>query len=222
MARCFLSGVEFELKDGRVLNRRAARDLLDALRDRVAGLQRIVMQTAPMDETVEEKFWPGSPRFQAAPKRHRLVCKAVADAMAAGFPEIELFVSWGQYVTQSKKTVVQAIREHPTLGEAAKRVDDDALLYAGKKVRRVLQLLDSARALSANTRQAICMGSTTLLRPLNAEAIVELICKAAAEFGNPDSVGLTEVQLSEIRTLPRVVQMATKPEQSPQGGTGVP
>ncbi len=220
MVRCFLSGVEFELKNGRVLNRRAARDLLDALRDRVAGLQRIVIQTAPMDETVEEKFWPGSPRFQAAPKRHRLVCKAVADAMAAGFPEIELFVSWEQYVTQSKKTVVQAFREHPTLGAAAKGVDDDALLYAGKKGRRVLQLLDSGRTLSANTRQAIGMGSTTRL-PLTAKAIVELICKTAAEAGAPATVGLTVTQLGEIRTLPRVVQMVTKPKQSAQSGAGV-
>jgi hypothetical protein len=219
MVHCFFTGVETTLQEARVLNRRAARDLLDELRDKVAGLQRIVMQTAPMDEAIEEKFWPGSPRFQAAPKRHRLVCKAVADAMAAGFPEIELFITWAQYVKQSRKTVVKGFREHPTLGEAAKRVDDDALLYAGKKGRRVLYLLDQLRVLSANTRQAIGMGSTTLLRPLTAEAIAELICKTALENGDPDSVGLTQNQLSEVRTLPRVVQMATKPEQSPQGGT---
>jgi hypothetical protein len=220
MVHCFFTGVETTLLEARVLNRRAARDLLDELRDKVAGLQRIVMQTAPMDDAVEEKFWPGSPRFQAAPKRHRLVCKAVADAMAAGFPEIELFITWEQYVKQSKKTVVKGFREHPALGEAAKRVDDDALLYAGKKGRRVLYLMDHHRVLSANTRQAIGIGSTTLLRPLTAEAIADLICKTAVEFGDPNSVGLTQNQLSEVRALPRVVKAATKPEQSPQGGTG--
>lgn len=222
MARCVLSGVEFELKDGRVLNRRAARDLLDALRDKVAGLQRIVMQAAPMDEALEEKFWPGTNCFQAAPKRHRLVCKAVADAMAVGFPEIELFITWEQYTKQSKKTVVKGYREHPTLGATANRVDDDGLLHASKKGRHVLHLLDIHRALSANTRQAIAVGSTTLLQASTAEAIATLIRKAAVEFGDPGSVGLTQAQLGEVRTLPRVGQKSAKKEPSPQGDVAAP
>jgi hypothetical protein len=90
MVRCFLTGVEFALHDAFVLNRRDARDLLDVLKDRVACLQRVIAQFSPLD-TPEAELFARAPKGAFVPKRHRLVCKAVADALAPGFPEIQEF-----------------------------------------------------------------------------------------------------------------------------------
>lgn len=100
MARCFLTGVEFPLQQAFVLNRREARDLLHELRDRIASLQRVIEQLSPLDTHEPKRF---APKRKDAPRRHRLVCKAVADALAPGFPEIDLFESWLDYRSRAKR-----------------------------------------------------------------------------------------------------------------------
>ena len=98
MVRCYLTGVQFPLEQGLVLNRRATRDLLNLLSDRVASLRRLLEQFGPLDAP---EVAPGSAnRPEQVRKRHRMVCKSVADAMAPAFPEIELFQSWAQYRAQ--------------------------------------------------------------------------------------------------------------------------
>lgn len=105
-ARCFLTGIEFSLEQAFVLNRRGAHDLLDALRERVLSLQRLIDQFSPLD--------PYEPRRASkmqkpgyVPKRHRLVCKAVADALSPGFPEIELFQRWPEYRARARRATLE-------------------------------------------------------------------------------------------------------------------
>ncbi len=115
MVRCFLTGVEFPIQQAFVLNRRDARDLLDGLKDRVASLQRVIDQLSPLDTHDPRPF--EQPRKGAfAPKKHRLVCKAVADALAPGFPEIELFQGWPEYC--ALRTALHGLKNEPVLGVA--------------------------------------------------------------------------------------------------------
>ena len=111
MAHCFMTGVQFQLEEGFVLNRRGAHDFLNALKNRAASLQHIIDQLSPLD--VEEKraatHWR-VPDF--APKKHRLVCKAMADGLSLGFPEIKLFLSWPDYYLHSRLRL-DAIRGRP-------------------------------------------------------------------------------------------------------------
>jgi len=104
MVRCFLTGVEFPLQKAFVLNRRDARDLLGALKDRIASLQRVIDQLSPLDAQEVTPFRQAH-KSGFVPKKHRLVCKAVADALAPGFPEIELFQSWLEYRSRVRRTV---------------------------------------------------------------------------------------------------------------------
>lgn len=105
MIRCYLTGVECPQEDALVLNRREARALLDLLKDRTASLRRVVEQLSPLDEW-EVSLIAQAPRPAGiAPRRHRLVCKAVAEAMAPGFPEIQLFLTWPQYKSQAQGTI---------------------------------------------------------------------------------------------------------------------
>lgn len=97
MARCFLTGVQFQLEDAFVLNRRDSRDLLDALKERVANLRRVIDQFSPLDEDDCDMAVAHSGRAGFSRKKHRLVCKAVADVIAPGFAEIRLFLPWPEY-----------------------------------------------------------------------------------------------------------------------------
>jgi hypothetical protein len=118
MARCFLTGVEFPLQQAFVLNRRAARDLRDALKDRVACLQRVIEQLSPLDARDGNPF--GREQKSAfVPKKHRLVCKAVAEALAPGFPEIELFQGWLEYRARVRRTALHGVHDDPVPGIAA-------------------------------------------------------------------------------------------------------
>jgi hypothetical protein len=115
MVRCFLTGVEFPLQQAFVLNRRSARDLRDSLKDRVACLQRVIEQLSPLDAQ-EAKPFGQTHKSTFAPKKHRLVCKAVADALAPGFPEIELFQSWLEYRSRARRTALHGVHDEPVLG----------------------------------------------------------------------------------------------------------
>jgi hypothetical protein len=130
MIQCFFTGVQCEMSDTFVLNRREARDLLDRLKDRVASLERVVLQLSPLDEVVQDESSPWAKRSKFTYKKHRLVCKAVSEAIAQAFPEIKLFLPWGQYVEQSRNTRLQGSHNHPDLDKPAKVVDDNALLCA--------------------------------------------------------------------------------------------
>lgn len=121
MARCFLTGVEFPLQQAFVLNRRGARDLLHELKDRVACLQRVIEQLSPLDTREATPF--DTPRNAFVPKKHRLVCKAVADALAPGFPETELFLSWLEYRSRARRTALHGVHDVPAPGVATAAPD---------------------------------------------------------------------------------------------------
>ena len=98
MVHCFLTGVQLPIELAYVLNRREARNLLVALNDRVASLRRVVEQLSPLD-VVEPGDVPahGKQRVEAARKQHRLICPALASALAAAFPETKLFLPWAEH-----------------------------------------------------------------------------------------------------------------------------
>ena len=110
MANCYMTGVQFPLETAFVLNRREARDPPDTLKDRVASLQRVMGQLGPLDAQDGYADIPPARRAGLAPRRHRLVCKAVADALAPGFPEIKLFMTWQQYQSQARQVIRRAAR----------------------------------------------------------------------------------------------------------------
>lgn len=97
MVRCFMTGIQCEIDDAFVLNRRAARQFLDVLKDRAKSLQLAIEQLAPLDEKEVYSHSKLNPKRNFTPMQHRLVCKAVADALALGYPEINLFQRWPEY-----------------------------------------------------------------------------------------------------------------------------
>lgn len=201
MIRCFLTGVQFPLEDAFVLNRREARDLLDTLKDRVNSLRRVIEQFSPMDEENENVEITRSARNGFARKKHRLVCKAVAEVLAPGFPEIRLFLTWPEYHLLTRIATLHTLRGHPQFGRAIEVLNDEALRQVEKLGRGVLNLLDGKRRLPQGTRLAIMAGTCVLHRGRSAAEVVRLIRTAAVDNGNPDSLGISHDDLYAVRNL---------------------
>ena len=126
MAHCYLTGVQVCLENAFVLNRREARELLEVIKDRAASLRRVIEQLSPLDDQDEQVGVPAARRASFAPKKHRLVCKAVADALAPGFPEIRLFQEWPAYQAAARKVIRQGARRQPPEQVVASALQDHA------------------------------------------------------------------------------------------------
>ncbi len=112
MIRCYNTGVQCEIDEAYVLNRRDAADLLHRLRDRAASLERIVAQFAPLDDFEPRDSFLQMRPAAPSPKKHRLVCKAIADAMGPAFPEIQLFIDWPQYQERARNVIRRGHEDH--------------------------------------------------------------------------------------------------------------
>lgn len=217
MARCFLTGVQFPLEDAFVLNRREARFLLAALHDRIASLRRVIEQLAPMDE-LEEIDMPSHPHTpRPARKRHRLVCKAVAEAIAPAFAEVTLFQGWQEYQSQARFSTVNNMRTHSRFGKLLKDLTDDELLGVSRLGRTVLKVLDKDSKLPVSTRQAIALSACAHLRQLNANEVCERINVSAAAIDDDPALGLSSQDFSALRgsTVKRATERKGKAAKKP-------
>lgn len=222
MVHCFLTGVQLDMDKAFVLNRREARDLLAALSDRLTSLRRLIDQFAPLDEGEEpDHGWQGQRRNAATRKRHRFVCKAVADAMAPGFPEINLFQTWPAYQTNVLAAVRQAMHTHPVHGAAIKVLGEKAVREGERLGRAVLRLLDPQGWLPRRTQLAICAAACLQLRGQLPEQAAGLIRSALVNADESPSLALSARDRSAIRTVLAANVATSPPAQvtSASGGT---
>ncbi len=110
MVRCYLTGTEFDLKQGFVLNRRWVREQITALNEQAARYERLLAQFGPLDQVTE-------PRTTKTFKRHRLVCQAAALALAGGAADAKLFIPWADYAAHADKYRAARRKQH-TKGSA--------------------------------------------------------------------------------------------------------
>lgn len=209
MVHCYLTGVQFPLDEGYVLNRREAHGLLVALKDRIASLQRIVDQLSPLDD-VDTSRQRG--RMPPARKSHRLVCKALAEALAPGYPEIRLFIPWRQYRVHARLTEFHSLRGHPRFGDAIDKLDDDELLRAADLGIAVLRVLDPCRELPHKARLAIKAATCIRHRTLRAPDLLRLMRDAMAGAEAHEVLGLTEDELESLSVVPGDRSVADSPD----------
>lgn len=201
MVRCFLTGVQFPLEDAFVLNRREARGLVAALNDRVASLRRLVEQLAPLDGEASDASAQQGRQEGRARKKHRLVCKTVASAIAAGFPEVPLFTPWPEYQSQLNLAALTSLRGHVVSGSAIKKLSDDTLRKAEKLARNVLRELDPSRALPHSTKLAISVAICLHHRSKAPANLVDLIRSAATGSRKQAVAGIAADDLQALRLV---------------------
>lgn len=201
IARCFLTGVQFPMEDAFVLNRREARLLLSALSDRVACLRRLIEQLAPLDDTDDRDSNQPKRNPKAARRRHRLLCKAMAETIANAYPEVRLFHAWPEYRSQTRYSAISDMRLHRRFGQDLDKLTDAELMSVSHLGREVLKLVDKDLGLAASTRQAIALSTCARLRALNANEICKKISNALAGTEIDSSLGLEKRDLAAIRAL---------------------
>lgn len=186
MAHCYLTGVQFPLDEGFVLNRREARHLARALQDRVNALQQLIEQLAGWDDTVPQP-WPGRGHHH---RRHRMVCQAVAEALASAYPEKVLFRRWPEYLTTARLIRLLCLRDHPLYGNGIKRLTDDKLLEVITLSKRVQQLLDPNQSLPQRGQLALRAGICVRNLGMSAEEVVGHIRTAIFENRGLEELGM--------------------------------
>jgi hypothetical protein len=224
MVHCFLTGVQLDIDKAYVLNRRDARGLLATLNDRIVSLRRLIEQFAPLDDSDEpEQGWRGGERQQrrhaAARKHHRLVCKAVADAMAPGFPEIKLFQTWPSHRAHVQAVLQHGLLSHPVHGAAIKSLDEKSVNDGERLGRAVLRLLDPQQQLPQRTRLAVCAAACLNLCGKEPEEAASLIRASVASASNSPSLALSKRDRRALKSV-GAAHLATLSPAPAMSGTG--
>lgn len=93
MARCYMTGVEFPLAEGFVLDPAAANRALRNFRKKIEEIQRLIDQLGQCD-AVEI---PNKLKRNVSRRYRRIVCQSVAEVLTAACPEGNLFLAWPEY-----------------------------------------------------------------------------------------------------------------------------
>ena len=208
MARCFLTGVEFRVHDGHVLNRSDAYRLLRTLRTRAESLERLIAQLSPLDEppTDTARF-----RKRAGGRQQRMICRAVAEALAHAHPEIELFLSWPALLARNAQDRMRMLKEHPLYGEGISSLVDGEVIPLETLSREVLGLIDPRRELTRGVQMAIRAGICIRYRTESATQIATLIRSTIS--GNEDLtvLGVPAQECDRVRaSLLRILHAPTR------------
>lgn len=196
MARCFLTGVEFRVEDGHVLNRSDAYRLLRTLRKRAESLERLVAQLSPLDKPTADD---SGARNRIRNKQHRMICKAVADALAQAHPEIELFLSWPALLTRKVRDRMRVLKEHPIYGAGISGLPDEELVPVVKLSQQVLRLIDPRRELALGAQLAIKVGVCIQHRKDSATEIAALIRSTISGNGDLAVLGVPAEEHDLVR-----------------------
>lgn len=198
MARCYFTGVEFRVDDGNVINRSDAHRLLRTLKRRSESLERLIAQLSPLDVAAEDARAMKRPRPRA--RQHRMICKAVADALARAYPEIELFLSWPALHARRIKDGMRLLREHPLYGASISRLSDADLVTVAILGREVLRLIDPGHKLSVPVRVAIKAGICIRHWTDGAQEIAALIRSTISGNNDLAVLGVPEEEHDLVRT----------------------
>ncbi len=203
MARCFLTGVEFRVENGHVLNRSDAYRLLRTLRKRAENLERLLAQLSPLDKPAADD---ARAMKRAGGRQHRMICKTVADVLAQAYPEIELFLSWPALFTRNVRDRMRVLKEHPLYGTAVSGLPEEELVPVAKLSRQVLRLIDPNRELSPSVQVALKAGVCIRHRAKSATEIAALIRTTTSGNGDLAALGVPQEECDAVRaSLMRVL-----------------
>lgn len=198
MARCYISGAEFAVEHGYVLNKRAVYTALRALKSKVAALEYLLQQLGAVDEARR----PAPAHDGKLPwKLRRLVSRAIAEALSTSHPGIELFVPWPVYRAQPMVAKLLGLWNDPKYGTGIRTLDESRLLEAAILGRQVLALLEQrAKKLPERTRKAIWAGICVKTPGFSAERVVELIQVNLESTEKLVSLGVPEAESGAFAT----------------------
>jgi hypothetical protein len=172
MARCYLTGVEIPLDEAFVLDLTTAHRALRELKEKVATLERLVAQLGGTD-LVPIPNRRGAGTFLR--KDRRVVSRAVALALAAGFPDRELFLPWTVWRARGRLLPLVALRDHPDYGPRLRELSAEEAEQVVMLAREVLRRLAPGEHLGHEVRSVMLAGVCATLRQRSPEEIVAIL-----------------------------------------------
>ena len=135
-----------------------------------------------------------------------MICKAVADALAQAYPEIELFLTWRALLARNVNYRMRLLKDHLLYGAAVSSVPDGELAPVANLSRQVVRLIDPRRELPRAAALAIKAGVCAHHRLRSAAQIVELIRSTISQNGDLTALGVPVEEHEMFRaSLLRVV-----------------
>lgn len=196
MARCYLTGVEFFVQDGYVLNRGDAQHLLRTLKRRSESLERLITQLAPLDDVAIDNARASSRRNR---RQYRMICKAVADALGGAYPETELCLPWPSLLARGIRDRMRLLQQHPLYAQSIRELPDQKLLLVASLGRHVMNLIDPHRELPHQVRLAITVGICVQHHDESATTIAARLRSAIAENADLLRLGVPEEERDVVR-----------------------
>lgn len=144
MIRCYLTGMEFSLEEGFVLNKRAVFAEIQNQKARIASLLHLMEQLGPVDDV---RSTPKGSDKAVTKKHRRLISRAVAEAISAGHPNVDLFLSWPEYKIQPETAKLFDLSGDPNYGNAISLLN--AVKFIGR--HRSLRLCSAAWIINTNS-----------------------------------------------------------------------
>jgi hypothetical protein len=145
---------------------------------------------------------------RAAAKQHRMVCKAVANAIGTTCPEISLFLSWPQLVSYRTVMRMRLLKDHPLYGPALSDLTEAECVPVDQLGRRVLAMIDPHREWSPRVRLAIAAGVCVRNRHASAASIAAMIRATISSDGDLISLGVPDAECDAVRMALKQVRPA--------------
>jgi hypothetical protein len=99
MAKCFLTGIEMQMKSAYLLDQGATRRALRNLKEQASVLERLLTQFTPKDSVEVFDYHTRKPSMR---QQRRMACHSIATALSASYPETPLFISWPEFQARCK------------------------------------------------------------------------------------------------------------------------
>jgi hypothetical protein len=136
MARCYLTGIEFPIEDGYVLDKSTVHREVRTLKAKTQNLARLLDLLGPTDRTSLR---------QKTVLRRRLVCRDVAQALSAGLGGQSVFLSWRDFRAQRLVYMAQAMQKEPRYADLIGSVGTTALRRGACLASEALRCIKIAR-----------------------------------------------------------------------------
>lgn len=183
MYRCYLTGVEVAFDNAFVLNRTVLYRVLRGLKEKTETLERLLAQLGAHDEAVV-RLGPGQPPVTR--KHRRLVSRAVAEVLRAGFAEPDLFIPFTTLANRGQQgRPLSHLADHPLFGAAVTAATTPQLEAAVRLARGLRRKLDPKESL-CHESVAVLQGGVCLV--LNLMEADEAAAEIAAALGSDEAL----------------------------------
>ena len=153
---CFLSGVSLTPQTAWVFNHSAALHEKRRLQDRLALLDKLFKQYDKKDDTSSEDVAQALRWGRRAPKHsHRLVSEISAQAIAAEFANLQLFIPWRERLELIRNLRFRHVMADASCNQRLKKLSAQHAHAVLELAERILQRLECAAPLPLQTRKKL-------------------------------------------------------------------